>query len=269
MTKHVIVKHRSPFSYVALTFALSIPFWVAGALSQQQLLPGLPVSALMIVAPATAALILVYRENKIAGVVALLKRAFDFERVHAKRWCVPTFLLMPGIMLASYVVMLLSGVTLPNPQFTISTITVLFALFFVAALCEELGWAGYLTDPLQGRFGALGGAVLLGIVWAVWHFIPLFEARRSLAWIAWWSLGTVTSRVIMSWLYNNTGGSVFVAAIFHAMINLTWQLFPAHGTYSYYDPRVTGLVTLAVALFVVIWWWPRTLVRDRSPSEAA
>jgi len=85
------------------------------------------------------------------------------------------------------------------------------------------------------------------------------EAYRSLAFIAWWSPGTVASRVIIVWLYNNTGRSVFVAALFHTMMNLTWQLFPVGG--SYYDPRVTGLITLVVVIVVVVMWGPRTLAR--------
>jgi membrane protease YdiL (CAAX protease family) len=246
-----------------LTFALSIPFWVLGAVSQLQLLPSIPVSALMIIAPVTAALIFVYRENKAAGVMALLKRAFDFQRVKFTVWYLPTLLLMPGIMVIAYVVLRMTGVALPNPHFSLITTLVLFALFFVAALSEELGWAGYVTDPLQDRFSALGGSLLLGVVWAVWHFIPLWEAQRSLAWVAWWSLGTVTARVIITWLYNNTGRSVFVATLFHTMMNLTWQLFPTNGAYSYYDPRVAGLITLAVAVVVVIGWGPRTLVRNQ------
>ncbi len=56
----------------------------------------------------------------------------------------------------------------------------------------------------------------------------------------------------MVWLYNHTGKSVFVAALFHAMINLTWQLFPIDG--SYYDPRVTGLIAAGVALLVAVSW---------------
>ncbi len=41
------------------------------------------------------------------------------------------------------------------------------------------------------------------------------------------------------------------------MINLTWQLFPING--SYYDPRVTGLITAIVVVAVVIVWGSRTL----------
>jgi hypothetical protein len=52
-----------------------------------------------------------------------------------------------------------------------------------------------------------------------------------------------------------------VAALFHTMMNLTLQLFPTNGAYSYYDPRVAGLITLAVAVVVVIGWGPGTLNR--------
>ncbi len=254
-------KHRSPLTYFVLTFALSIPFWIAGALTDLQLLPALPVSAFGIICPVGAAAILVYRENGRAGVVALLQRSFDFKRVREPLWYLPTILLMPAIMVVSYVAMRLIGVALPVPQFSLATTLMLLVVCFIAAIGEELGWMGYAIDPLQDRFGALGGAGLIGVVWAVWHVIPLLSVQRSWEWIAWWSLGTLALRVIITWLYNNTGRSVFVAVLFHAMINVTWQLFPING--SYYDPRVTGLISAAVAVIVVIGWGSKTLVRDQ------
>jgi hypothetical protein len=48
------------------------------------------------------------------------------------------------------------------------------------------------------------------------------------------------------------------------MMNLTWQLFPING--SYYDPRVTGLITAIVAVVVVIVWGPQTLARYSNAS---
>ncbi|NTW96924.1 MAG: CPBP family intramembrane metalloprotease [Oscillochloris sp.] len=260
---------RSPLAYVVLTFGLSIPFWVVGAVSQFPLLPSIPIAALMIVAPVTTALLLVYRENRSAGVAALLKRSLDFRRVHAKIWYVPTILLMPGIMIGSYLAMRLMGVALPALQLSLTTTLILFIVFFVAAIGEELGWSGYTIDPLQERYGALGGALVLGLVWAVWHVIPLVQAHRSVQFIAWWSLGTLASRVIITWLYNNMGRSVFVTVLFHTMMNLTWQLFPTHGAYAYYDPRVSGLITAAVAVVVVVVWGPRTLVRAPRARGAA
>jgi uncharacterized protein len=255
---------KSPLRFFLLVFALSLPFLLAGALTSFQLLPGIPVSGFAVLCPVTAAAILVYRENKSAGVKKLLSRAFDFERVKAKIWYVPIILLMPCIMVLSYGAIRLMGVPVPAPPFSVGTILALFVGLFIGALGEELGWSGYALDPLQERLGALGGALLLGVVWAVWHYVPLLQVHRSLEFIAWWSLGTVAYRVIIVWLYNNTGKSVFVAALFHTMIDLTWQVFPING--SYYDPRVTGLITAIVALVVVIVWGPRTLARHSHVS---
>jgi membrane protease YdiL (CAAX protease family)/phytoene/squalene synthetase len=252
---------RSALIYIGLTFALSTPFWAAGALSRRQILPAIPVSALGLVCMGGAAAILVYRERGRAGVVALLKRAFDAARVRSKIWYVPTILLMPGIMVLSYVAMRLMGVAPPAPQISLTTALILFSVFFIAAIGEELGWSGYAIDPLQERYGALGGALLLGVAWAVWHVIPLLSVPRTPMWVAWWSLGTVAARVIIVWLYNNTGRSVFVAVLFHTMINLTWQLFPING--SFYDPRVTSVIMACVAVVVVIVWGPQRLVRDQ------
>ncbi len=146
-------KNRSPLTYFVLTFALFIPFWVAGSLTNLQLLPAIPVSAIGVVCMVGAASILVYRENGLVGVAELLKRSCDFKRVSAKSWYVPTIPLMPCIMVFSYVVMSSIGVPLPAPHFSFITTIVLFAVFFIAALGEELGWSGYAIDPLQERFG--------------------------------------------------------------------------------------------------------------------
>ena len=245
-----------------LVFVLSIPFWMAGTLNGLQLLPGLPVAALMFVCPVTAALILVYGENKTAGVIALLKRSFDYKRIRAKVWYAPILLLMPGAMIVSYELMRLMGVPLPTPQIPVLATAAMFITFFIAALGEELGWSGYITDPMQDRWRALPAGVLLGLVWAAWHIIALVQAHRSPTWIAWWCLGTAAMRVVMVWLYNNTGKSVFAVALFHTTSNVTWQLFPIHG--SYYDPRVTGLIMTFVAAIVTVVWGPRSLVRYRN-----
>ena len=253
---------KSPFRFFGLVFALSVPFWAAGALTARQLLPALPISALGFICPAAAAAMLTYRESGTAAVAALLKRSFDLDRIKAKGWLVVAIALQPGVMGLSYLAIRLAGTPVPAPQLSLLPALGLLLAFFVAALGEELGWSGYAIDPLQERYGALLASFMVGCVWAVWHYIPLLQAGRSPAFIAWWSLGTLASRVLIVWLYNNTGKSVFVAAVFHAMINLTWQLFPVNG--SFYDPRVTGLAGALVAAVVVIGWGPRWLSRARS-----
>jgi uncharacterized protein len=256
---------KSYLTFFLLVYALSIPFYVAGALAAGQLLPALPISALGFICPSLAAAILVYRSNAWAGVSALLKRSFDFKRIGRKAWLVPLILLQPGIMVLSYAVMRWTGVPIPAPQFSIWPALALFVAFFFGALGEELGWSGFVIDPLQDQLGALWASLIIGVVWTVWHYIPLLQVPRSWEFIAWWSLGTLANRVIIVWLYNKTGRSVFVASVFHAMINLTWQLFPING--SYYDPRVTGLITAITAMVVVIVWGPRRLTRSELKGE--
>lgn len=242
-----------------MVFAFAIPFWVIGAVTGVQLLPGLPVAALMAVCPGLAALILAYRENGASGAKALLKRVFDYKRITAKIWYAPVLLLMPVVMVLSFGVLRLTGIPVPAPLIEVLPTLIMCVAFFIGAVGEELGWSGYAIDPMQNRLGALQASIVLGLIWAIYHYIGLAQTHRSVAWIAWWSLGTVALRVIMVWLYNNTGKSVFAMALFHMTINVTWQLFPVNG--SYYDPSVTGSISALVAVFIIVVWGPRTFAR--------
>lgn len=226
-------------------------------------------SALWILSPVTAAVILAYREKKAAGVTELLKRSFDYRRIRAKVWYVPIVFLMPGVMIVAYGVMRVLGRPLPNPEFPVRMVPGMLVAFFIAGLAEELGWMGYAIDPMQDRWNALQAGLLLGLFGAVCHIAPLAQAGRSPAWIAWQSLFLVSSRVLYVWLYNNTGQSVFAAAFFHDTLNVSWQLFPNAG--SHYDPAISGLTIAAVAAVVTVVWGSRTLARrsDRSGIDRA
>jgi len=249
--------------FFVLVTVLSVPFYSVSALTGFTLLPGLPVSSLATFCPVTAAGILTYEVGRGAGVAALLKRSFDFRRIRAKTWYLPVALLMPAVMVMSFAAIRLSGLPVPVPEINVLQASILVAAFFLAALGEELGWCGYAIDPMQSKRGALQAAILLGLFWVFWHYVPLFQAGRSVDWVAWWSIGSVALRVIIVWLYNNTGKSVFAAAFFHMTVNLTWQLFPVNG--SYYDPAITGLILVCVVAVVVAVWGARSLTTCRIP----
>lgn len=244
----------SLLAFFVLVVVLIIPFWVFGAITGLQLGPGIPVAALGAFCPMLAALILVYRENKRAGVVALLKRSLDVKRIKDMRWYAPLLLILPVATVLSFWVLRLSGVAVPAPQIAIVPTLALCVAAFILALGEELGWSGYAIDPMQARWGALKASLLLGLIWAVYHYIGLIQAHRSVEWMAWWTLGTVALRVIMVWLFNNTGRSVFGMALIHMTANVSWQLFPIQG--SYFDYRVFGPILAVVAAIVVIVWGP-------------
>ncbi|TAJ70904.1 MAG: CPBP family intramembrane metalloprotease [Phenylobacterium sp.] len=253
--------------FFVLTVLLTTPFWVLGAVLEVEILPGLPIAALAVVCPATAAFILTWRAHGLPAGGRFLAGAFDVRRIRPKVWWLALVLLSPCVMIAMFLAMRLGGSSIPDPQFAPASAAALFVLFLVAALAEELGWSGFAIGPLQARWGALPGALIVGVVWAIWHYPALAQAHRAVAWIGWWTLATVATRVIIIWLFNNTGRSVFGVAVFHAMTNLGWQLYPVHG--SWFDPRINALILAAVALAVVLVWGPATLSSSRARSGAA
>ena len=120
---------------------------------------------------------------------------------------------------------------------------------------------GYAVDPMQDRWSALKTSIILGSVWAIWHVVPLIQANHTPTWIAWQCFSTLVTRVLIVWLYNNTGKSIFAAILFHAMDNVSVFLFPNYG--SYYDPAITGVIIAIIAVIVTFLWGPKTLARYR------
>jgi membrane protease YdiL (CAAX protease family) len=259
MKKTACSPNSSLIAFVVLVFVLSLPMWLLGASTQVQLLPGLPISALAVFVPVTAAAIMRFREEGFSGVQALLKRAFDFDRIVRKMWYFLAIILNPAIALIAFVVMYLFSIDLPDLH--IPGIDALLLIFpsLIAAFGEELGWSGYALELIKDRWNAFMAAVFLGFLGAMWHYILFLQAGRDSTWIVWQSLVILASRVVVVWLYYGSGRSVFITAIFHAMLNLSWQLFPNNG--SHYDPRVTALIMVFFALIVTLKWRPQMLVR--------
>ena len=247
--------NRAPVRFFLLVFALSIPFWLIQPRDW-------PISA-SVGAPLLAGLILVYREEGGGrGVRRLSSRVFDQWRIRESIWYVPIIFLMPLLYLLTYLVMRLIGLPLPDePYFPFLLVPLLLVLFFILGIGEEVGWTGYVTDPMQERWSALTTSIILGLVAAIWHFVPLIQMGRTPTWIAWWSLSAVSIRILTVWLYNNTGRSLFAAIVFHAMNNLSVALFPNYG--SHWDPAVAGVITAIAAVIVTFLWGSRTLARYR------
>ena len=233
-----------PYRFFALLFAISIPFWVLGALLGGQLLPGLPISALMAVGPTLAAGWLTYRAGGWASVAALLRRIGDYRRMRPWAWAVASGT-MPFVMLASALLLEATGRPLPPMSADLATVAGLFVLFFLAAAAEEIGWTAYATPHLVRQRGLVVTGLIIGSVSVAWHITPLLQADRSWVWISWWALGTLARRWLIVWLYVRGGQSVLSATLFHAMNNLSWMLFPVLG--SHYDPVSTAIITALLA----------------------
>jgi membrane protease YdiL (CAAX protease family) len=224
----------------------------------------LPLSALQVVCPLIAALILVHREDGIRGISRLLARVFSYRTIKPT-WYVPILLVMPTIYLLAYGAQGLLGRPLSQWEIPYLTIPMLFVTFFIAAAAEELGWMGYAFDPIQAWWGALRAAIGLGVVWAFFHLVADLQGAHGLGWIAWHRFGAVALRVLIVWAYNNTGRSVLAAVLLHATDNVSWQLTPING--SQYDPALTAPITAGAAVIVTFLWGTKTLARYRYASS--
>jgi uncharacterized protein len=251
----------SPRFFFLLVILLSIPFYALGLAGERlPIATFLPVNALMAFVPMLAALVLVYRESGVSGASAFLTRAFEYRRIKRVGWVLAALLLMPIIFLLAYGVHRIEGRALPYMQlFPIAKIAGFALMFFVGAIGEELGWQGYAYAKIKAGRSALAAALILGAAWGLWHVIPFIEMGRSVDWTLWQCLGAVAMRIIIVWLFENAGQSVFVAVLFHAMINSPWGVFAEFEPY--FDPLVLLVILTLVAVIVVALWGPSTLTR--------
>jgi membrane protease YdiL (CAAX protease family) len=98
------------------------------------------------------------------------------------------------------------------------------AIVIVSAFGEETGWRGFALPLLQRRYGALAAALLITPIWAVWH-LPFFfnvAGYRGFAPVGYvgFVFGLACGSIVLTWLYNGTGGSILACAVWHGLYNL-------------------------------------------------
>ncbi|TDD02405.1 CPBP family intramembrane metalloprotease [Nonomuraea deserti] len=240
---------RALAGFFVLLVVLAVPFWVAGALTGTTLARGLPLSALMFVVPAVAAAIITYRRAGAGGVRRLWARTFGPGERGRRAWPVAAALLPPALAVVCSAVTLPFGPPNALTAMPLLTAPLLVVVFLLAAACEEAGWTAFATDPLNDRLGPLRTGLLLGVIWGVWHFVPLAQAGHSVVWIAWWFLGTVAARVVIVWLYLEAGRAGPAAVLFHCMLNAAaYNYGPTHAL------AVSAIVMSVVAAAAALPW---------------
>jgi membrane protease YdiL (CAAX protease family) len=137
------------------------------------------------------------------------------------------------------------------PDLSLPAYALMSVLFY--GFGEELGWRGFLLPRLQARMSPLRATGVLAVVWPLWHwplfaFLPTYSAMSPLL-VAGWVFNMVTACALFTFLFNATGGSVLVAALFHGLTDVA---FLAAGS-AMVTQAVGALLTLAgIALLV----WP-------------
>ncbi len=198
------------WSILGLYILLPVPMTrLVGALTGRH-----PLFYLAVYAPAIAAFGIIAHRAGAAG----LKRFF----VRLRHWrCSPAWaaFLLAGIPLLFIAGAAWKGTLLSEPLPFTTIPTALTALLFAAILgpVEEFGWRGMALPLLQRRMTPFAAALVLGVIWGVWH-LPAFllSGTQQSDWsFAAFFTGCIMLSLIVTPLFNHARGSILLAAAFH------------------------------------------------------
>ena len=268
---HSNMKNESLIAFFALTFLLSVPFYILNALAYLQIVGKPEIGPLYItlltVTPITAASMLTLRKTGKTGLIKLLKRIFDFKRIERKRWYLVCIFLMPLIFLLSIALIIYTGTPVPSSLVPLMAAPLLLIFFSVLATGEEIGWMGHAFESMQARSSALQAAILLGVIWAFWH-VPFFIFIMPDPYVLCTRvIILIATRVLFAWTYNNTGKSVFAVILIHACDNTALMSMPKIDDIVPLGIVVHGGLILISAIIVTVLWGGRTLSQYRFSSR--
>jgi membrane protease YdiL (CAAX protease family) len=166
-----------------------------------------------------------------------------------------------------------ASVPLPLPLPLLLLLYFVYVGLFHGGLDEELGWRGYALPRLQTRYGALMASVILGVLWACWHLPAWLLPGSTQAGLSFpvFLLGVVVASIIYTWVYNSTGGSLFLIVVLHTIFDICttgpWAvaLMAAHSGVHGVDPLlILTVLEVILALSILLLTNPRTLTRRPS-----
>ena len=137
-------------------------------------------------------------------------------------------------------------------------------LFFLIydGLGEEIGWRGFALPEFQKRLGSLGGSIMVGILWAVWH-LPLFFTPGSNQYgdslIPYIYVLTCWT-IVMALFVGKARGSILPGILLHESANFV--------SFEFNYPRQYVLLFWGVAAFIAVSFLPKPLIKFGNNSES-
>ena len=245
------IRRQPVVSYFILVLLIS---WGGSILGGMKLLQGvelelkdaLPMAVAMLGAPCFVGMPWTYICDGKKGFQDLFARMTNW-RVGARWYAV--LLIFPLLILV--VILSLSMLVVPELKPTFLQIGILFGLS--AGFLEEIGWMGFVYPKMRLRFSILRASIYLGLIHALWHGVADFLGNfysfgeNWLPYFAGFFVFVVALRVIIAWVYENTG-SLLLAQLIHASSSGFLSIFVARTEFS----GETWYIFYA-AYAVVIW----------------
>ena len=210
--------------------------------------------AVFLVGPSVCAFVVVGITHGRRGVRELWGRVLRW-RVPARYYLVALVGLGAYLFATTYTVVLLVrpgqlvGWSLTSALLT-SAVNIVPVLVMVG-LGEEFGWRGFALPRLQDRHGPLVASLVVGLLWAVWHWpLRIVEGGVSTD-LVWTTVGITAASCLYTWMFNSTGGSVLLVALMHAAEN-TWVGVPFEVVFDAGSPGFRDAFAVREIAFVVL-----------------
>jgi membrane protease YdiL (CAAX protease family) len=212
--------------FFVLTFCLSWIFWIPMIMMGED-------HFLLRVAgtygPLTAAVLLTANREGLQGLKKLLSSLLLWKtKLVWYVFCFSSTAVLSLIALGIYSLVGRNKLLFNDPSQLYLSIPIFIYVLIFSVLGEETGWRGYALPKLQMKYGTLKASIILGLIWAFWHS-PLFLIKGNFhqdipLWL--FILQEIYISIVISWIYNKTGGSLLLVHIFHAASNTTLGLLP-------------------------------------------
>lgn len=175
---------------------------------------GLLVFPAMLLGPSVSGILLTALIDGRAGLRDLLSRICKWKV--AAHWYA-VLLIPPALVLATLFLLRLtiSGRFSPNNFY----IGILFGI--PAGIFEEIGWTGFAYPRMASHWGVLKSAIVLGILWSLWHLPAVnflgASAPHGPNWLPFFlafGFAMTAMRVLICWQYSGSK-SVLLAQLMH------------------------------------------------------
>jgi membrane protease YdiL (CAAX protease family) len=140
------------------------------------------------------------------------------------QWYAVALFLPLALRLAAFGLNIASGAAVPsNIQWPSWSTLFLESFIFslIIALGEEPGFRGFALPRLLQNRPAIVASLILGVLHTIWHLPLLIAGEEPLIIIP----IILSGAIINTWLFNHTNGSVLIAMLLHASVDLWVGVF--------------------------------------------
>jgi membrane protease YdiL (CAAX protease family) len=215
------------------------------------------------------------------------------------RWLLLGYLLPIAYAFVAYAFVWLSGIGgFPNPDFLkhiqktypqmtevmavgkylLDLMVITFIPNMIKPLGEEIGWRGYLVPELTKTMSYTKASVIVGIIWALWHYPAILWTNYNIGTPSWFAVPCFTVMVvaasfITAWLRLRSQ-SLWPCVIWHSSHNCIIQAFftpitilKPNTLYFIDEFGITMVITISVAAFFC-WKHQENLIPSVGKTDA-